>query len=144
MMETFIYDFVVEMMNFFSLLSTTGLSVLGSTWDTCSEQHHCVPHPMSPQEWPNSSTVTVRHLSCLFILSTYNQPKYSLFIYFFISISLSILCCVPTVLNLDHHVPCVPSVSMILFNFLKQWAEYHLYPYTPSDSIKLNLIKVSQ
>ena len=151
MMETFIYDFVVEMMNFFSLLlhnrSVSFGVYLGHLFRaalTGSSQHHCVPHPMSPQEWPNSFTVTVRHLSCLFILSTYNQPKYSLFTYFFISISLGILCCVPAILNLDHHVPCVPSVSMILFNFLNQWAEYHLYPYTPSDSIKLNLIKVSQ
>lgn len=68
--------------------------------------------PVCPQEQPNCSAVTVRHLSCLFILSTYNQPKYSIFI---ISLLLSLsvfFCCSPYHLEPwpSCALPCVLSV----------------------------------
>lgn len=81
MMETFIYDFVVEMMNFFSLLlhnrSVSFGVCLGHLFRaalTGSSRHHCVPHPMSPQEWPSSFTVTVNiYPACLFSVLTTSQ-----------------------------------------------------------------------
>lgn len=125
-----IYDFVIEMMNFFSLLLHNRSVSLGSIWDTCSEQHLLGVHSITVFLTLcalRSNPIALQSLldiypACLFsVLITSQSILYLLFLYYYLLSQYSLL--------RPYHLepwpscalPCVLSVPLSLFNFLSQW-----------------------
>lgn len=113
MVETLFMTFVIEMMNFFSLLlhnrSVSFGVYLGHLFRAATCWEFTASLCSSPLCALRSNPIALQSLldiypACLFsVLITSQSILYLLFLYYYLS-QYSLL--VPTILNLDHHVPC--------------------------------------
>lgn len=132
--------------------STTGLSVLGSIWDTCSQRHLLGVHSITVFLTLcalRSNPIALQSLldiypACLFsVLITSQSILYLLFLYYYLS--QYSLCCDPYHLEPDHHVPChVLSVPWACLTFSTSGLNTIFIPTLQVTAFNLTWLGVSQ